>query len=179
MHEVLANRLVKLAQEKERNARADPEEGGCRVSNPQPPEQSQNIGFLSKTGPDPPKKYKATKPAFMAVRWRADDGPLIVVFKSSFPSSTKHTKNVVNFGSPQLKLSWSAHVGCSHDRRCWVQICKYFPKDLPLSYDREHFCGCMRHTCLPNASPNHVTHPIGWFKLVINLRNHASLKPLF
>ena len=27
-----------------------------------PPEQSQNIGFLSKTGPDPLKNHKATKP---------------------------------------------------------------------------------------------------------------------
>ena len=44
--------------------------------------------------------------------------------------------------------------------------------------DFEH-CGCKRHTCLPNASPNHVIHPIGWFKLVTNLRHHASLKPLF
>ena len=33
--------------------------------------------------------------------------------------------------------------------------------------------------CLPNVSPNHVIHLIGWFKLVINLRHHTSLKPLF
>ena len=78
-----------------------------------PPEKLQNIGFLSNTGPDPLKNHKATKPAFnvgpssasfewaiigtpakrfaggpmMAFRWRADHGPLIVVFESSLPSS--------------------------------------------------------------------------------------------
>ena len=31
---------------------------------PHPPEKSQNIGFLSNTGPDPLKNHKATKPAF-------------------------------------------------------------------------------------------------------------------
>ena len=65
--------------------------GGGRGSRPPPPhEKSQNIGFLSITGPNPLKKHKATKPAFtvwpssarqrnailMAFRWRADDGPL-------------------------------------------------------------------------------------------------------
>ena len=29
-----------------------------------PPEESQNTGFLSDTGPYPPKNHKATKPAF-------------------------------------------------------------------------------------------------------------------
>ena len=40
-------------------------------------------------------------------------------------------------------------------------------------------CGCARHTCLTNVSPNHVICLTGWFKLVINPRNHSSLKPLF
>ena len=31
---------------------------------PHPPEKSQNIGFLSNSGPDPLKNYKATEPAF-------------------------------------------------------------------------------------------------------------------
>ena len=31
---------------------------------PPPPEKSQNIGFLSNTGPDPLKNHKATKTAF-------------------------------------------------------------------------------------------------------------------
>ena len=44
---------------------------------PDPPEESQNIGFFSNTGPDPLKNHKATKPAFnvgpslTAFRWRA------------------------------------------------------------------------------------------------------------
>ena len=51
-------------------------------------------GFLSNTGPDPIQNHKATKPAFdvgpssarqqnaisMVFCWRADDGPLLVVF---------------------------------------------------------------------------------------------------
>ena len=41
---------------------ADPE---GRTGGPDPPpEKSQNIGFLSNTGPDPLKNHKATKPAF-------------------------------------------------------------------------------------------------------------------
>ena len=57
---------------------------------PPPPEKShKNIGFLSDTGLDPLKNHKATKPAFTVVSSSADDGPLIVVFGSSLPSSTK------------------------------------------------------------------------------------------
>ena len=37
----------------------------------------------------------------------------------------------------------------------------------------EH-CGCVRHTCLPIASSDHVIRSIGRFKLVIDLRHHAS-----
>ena len=62
----------------------------------------KNIGFLSNTGLNPLENHKATKLAFnvghhrpasetplkwrfaeMAFRWRADDGPLIVVLGSS------------------------------------------------------------------------------------------------
>ena len=43
----------------------------------------------------------------MAFCRRVDDGPLIVVFGSSFQSSTK--KNVVKVGPPLRKLSGSAH----------------------------------------------------------------------
>ena len=67
--------------------------GGDRGSG-NPLENHKNIGFLSNAGPDPLKNHKATKPAFdfgplsarqrnaieMAFRWRADDGPHIVVF---------------------------------------------------------------------------------------------------
>ena len=43
----------------------------------------------------------------MAFRGRADDGPLIVVFGSSHPSSTN--KNVVKVGPPLNFFSGSAH----------------------------------------------------------------------
>ena len=42
----------------------------------------------------------------MALRWRVDDGPLLVLFGSSFLSSKK---NVVRVGPPLAKLSGSAH----------------------------------------------------------------------
>ena len=85
--------------------------GGDRGSGPPHPlKNKKNIGFLSNTVPDPLKNRKATKPALnfgpssacqqnafaiiglpvkrhlMAFRWRADDGPLLVLFRSSFPS---------------------------------------------------------------------------------------------
>ena len=41
---------------------ADPE--GRTGSGPPPPKKSQNIAFLSSTGPDPLKNHKAAKPAF-------------------------------------------------------------------------------------------------------------------
>ena len=58
-----------------------------------------------KTGPDPLKSHKSTKPAFnvwsssarkrnaisVAFQWRADDGPLLVVFGSPHPSSANKT----------------------------------------------------------------------------------------
>ena len=46
----------------------------------------------------------------MAFRWRADDGPLIVIFEFSHPSSTKNQqkKNVVKVGPPLTKFSGSA-----------------------------------------------------------------------
>ena len=61
---------------------------------PNPLENHKNIGFLSNTGPDPLNNHKATKPAFNAgpslarqrnaietvFRWRAADGPLLLVF---------------------------------------------------------------------------------------------------
>ena len=43
----------------------DPEGGGGPdTPPPPPPEKSQNIGVLSKTGPDPLKNHKAAKPVF-------------------------------------------------------------------------------------------------------------------
>ena len=55
----------------------------------------------------------------MVLRWQADDGPLILVFGSSLPSSRyilssphqlKKEKNVVKVGPPLTKLSGSAHA---------------------------------------------------------------------
>ena len=59
---------------------ADPEEGGGRGS--RPPEKSQNIGYLSNTGPDPLKNHKATKPSVnvgpSSIRQRnASGGPMM------------------------------------------------------------------------------------------------------
>ena len=45
----------------------------------------------------------------MAFRWRAGDGPLIVVLGPSLPSSTK-TKKVIKVGPPLAKLSGSVHA---------------------------------------------------------------------
>ena len=74
---------------------ADPE----GLGGPHPPlsNNHKNIGFLSNTGSDHMKNHKATKPAFnvgpslarqrnaieMVFRWRADDGPILVVFGST------------------------------------------------------------------------------------------------
>ena len=53
-----------------------------------PLKNHKNIEFLSNTGQDPLNKHKATNPAFnvgpsYAFRWRADDGPILVVFGST------------------------------------------------------------------------------------------------
>ena len=74
--------------------------GGAGDPDPPPPlKNHKNIGFLG-TAPDPLKNYKATKPAFnvgpttarqrnailITFRWRADEGPLIVVLGSFLTS---------------------------------------------------------------------------------------------
>ena len=78
------------------------------------------IWFLSNTGPDPlkitnlPSQHSMLghhrpaneTPFKWRFHWRADDGPLIMVFESSLPSSTKKT---VKIGPPLTKLSGSAH----------------------------------------------------------------------
>ena len=88
---------------------------------PPPMKNHKNIGFSSNT-----VRYQASiqcwgiigtpvKRHLMAFRWRAHDGPLIVVLGSSLPSSTKKkkrknkNKNVVKVGPPLTKLSGSAH----------------------------------------------------------------------
>ena len=79
-----------------------------------------DICFFSNTGSDPLTNHKTTKSAFnvwpssvrqrnaMAFWWRGDDVPLIVVFGSTLPLSTKKE---VKVGPPLTKLSGSAH-GC-------------------------------------------------------------------
>ena len=76
---------------------------------PSPLKNNKNKGVLSNTGPDPLKITKlpsqhwmlghprsASDRHLMAFHWRADDGPLIVVFGSSLPS--------VNVGPSLTKL---------------------------------------------------------------------------
>ena len=82
--------------------RVDPEgRGGQGVWNPS--KNHKNIGFLSNTGQDPLKNHKATKPAFNVGQSSADDGPFIVVFGSSIPSSTKKRFQI---GTPSDKTFW-------------------------------------------------------------------------
>ena len=51
---------------------------------PDPPEQSKKIGFLSNVGPDPLKIAKQPgQHSMLAFRWLADDGPILVVFRST------------------------------------------------------------------------------------------------
>ena len=73
---------------------ADPEGGGGQEVQTPALKIHNDIGFLSNAGPDPLKNHKATKPAFnvgpssarqqnaieMVFCWRADDGPLLVLF---------------------------------------------------------------------------------------------------
>ena len=91
-----------------------------------PLKNHKNIGFSSNIGLDPLKNgsYQASiqcwaiigppaKRHLMVFRWRAEDGPLIVVLGSSLPSSTKKKKkkkNIVKVGPPLTKLSGSAHA---------------------------------------------------------------------
>ena len=81
---------------------ADPEGG---TVGPDPPEKSQKYRVFLQyyTDPDPLTNHKATKPEFnvgpssarqrntisMVFGWRADDGPIEAVYKSSIPPSTK------------------------------------------------------------------------------------------
>ena len=80
----------------------------------------KTIGFPSNTRSNPLKNLKVTKPEFnvgpslvrqrnaiyMAFRWRADVGPLIVVFRSSLSSSTQNKKRCQR-RTPLAKLSGS------------------------------------------------------------------------
>ena len=84
-------------------------EGGTRGPYRYPPLPLKNckaVGFLSNTVPDPMKNHKATKPAFnVGPAKRADDGPLIVVFGSSLPLSTKKNCDLSEL-DPSDKTFW-------------------------------------------------------------------------
>ena len=63
---------------------------GSRVGTGGPPPFLENtdVGFLINTGPDPMENHKATFQFWATIgppakRWWADDGPLLVVFRSS------------------------------------------------------------------------------------------------
>ena len=103
--------------------------GGTGGLDPPPPlKKHKNTGFLSNTGPDPLKNHKAAKPAFnvgpsstrqrnaisMAFSWRADDGPLLVLFGSSFPLSKKKKLDPLwrNFLDPRMCLIKSEFREC-------------------------------------------------------------------
>ena len=76
--------------------------GGTRGPHPALLKNHKAIRFLSNTGTDSLETHKATKLAFIlglpakrcsnqtAFCWQTDDGPLLVVFGSSLPSSTKN-----------------------------------------------------------------------------------------
>ena len=91
-----------------------------------PLKNHKNIGFISNTDPDPHKNHKAfnvgpssarqQNAILMAFRWWADDGPLIVVFGSSLPSSSTK-KSVVKVGPPLTKFYGSVHV--KDIPNCW------------------------------------------------------------
>ena len=56
------------------HARIQRRDRGLDPSPPPPPEKSY-IGFLSNTGWDPLKNYKATKPAMLGHHWHASETP--------------------------------------------------------------------------------------------------------
>ena len=80
----------------------------------------KNIGFLSHSGPDPLNNHKATKPTFnvrpssarqrnaIKFHWKADGAPLIVVFGSSLPLSTKKVPILV--GPPLTFFFLNSHM---------------------------------------------------------------------
>ena len=83
--------------------------GGGRGSGP-PWKITQNIGFLSNTGPDPLKNHKATKPEFNVGSSSAR--PMIARLKWYLDPSSPHQLKKVKVGSPLTKLSGSAHGTC-------------------------------------------------------------------
>ena len=98
----------------------DPE-GGQGIRTPPPLKNHKNIEFLSNTGPDPLKFSKLpnessiqrwaiigtpTKRHLKAFRWRAYDGPLLVIFGSSLPKKKKTKKRCQNSGPDQIRMEF-------------------------------------------------------------------------
>ena len=103
------------------------------------------MGFISNTGPDPLKNQKATKPAFiiepssarkrnaisMALRWRANDGPFIMVFGYSH-----QLKNVAQNWTPLTKLSGSAH-GADQSIHCHMWL---YGVSVKMNQQNDQWC---------------------------------------
>ena len=68
---------------------------GGQGSGPTPMENYKATGFLDKTGLYLLKYHIATKPVVTIWPESADDGPLLVIFGSSLPSSTNFLKTIV------------------------------------------------------------------------------------
>ena len=125
-----------------RHVRIQREDRGFGPFPPPPLKNHKDKGILSNTGPAPLKNHKAAKPAFnigpsfarqqntikMVFRWRADDGPLLVPFGSSFPLSKKS-------GTPLAKLSGSLHVRVLHYRAYLISV-----SNVPVSRFAMAFC---------------------------------------
>ena len=104
-----------------------------------PPEKSQNIGFLSNTGPDRLINHKATKLAFkdgpssacqlnaiqMAFRWLANDGQLLVGFGSSPPpqKKKKNRKQIKNKIKKQKRKTKRCQSWTPSGKTFWIRAC--------------------------------------------------------
>ena len=102
--------------------------GGTGGPDPPPPllKNHKNIGFLSNCGLDHLKitklpsqhsmfghhRHSSETPFLMAFRWRANDGTLIVVFGSSFPSWTENKR------TKKTRQSWTPP-----DNTLWILAC--------------------------------------------------------
>ena len=106
---------------------ADPEVEGGGQGVRSSPGKSQKYSLFCNTGPTPLENDKATKPAFIvglsSAGWWADDGQLLVLYRSSvLPSSTKKKNNAVSVNPPLTKLSGSAHIFCYWKKHCYRKV---------------------------------------------------------
>ena len=111
----------------------DPERGTVG-SGPSPLTNHKNIGFLSNTLkitklPSQHSMLGHYRPTSQTVfKWRADDGPLLVLIGSSFHSSKKQKQKNIGVGPPLAKLSESTqgvqslNTFLSSDNFCLLMI---------------------------------------------------------